>query len=239
MTQTSVKTTKNIDQQTPSEDAEKMLPLENGDRLSQPEFHDRYLAMSHVSKAQLIEGVVYMPSPVRSRSHGQPHAMIIGWLSNYWVATPGVDLNDNATVLLDGDNEPQPDALLRIENGGNSRITDDDYVQGAPELIVEIAASTASYDLHDKKKAYRRNGVQEYIVWQINEKSLYWFRLDKGKYVSIKPDENGVVHSVVFPGLWLAVTALLEGDLAQVMVVLQEGINSVEHGEFVKSLSGN
>jgi len=239
MTQTSVKTTKKIEQQTPSEDAEKMLPLENGDRLSQPEFHDRYLAMSHVSKAQLIEGVVYMPSPVRSRSHGQPHAMIIGWLSNYWVATPGVDLNDNATVLLDGDNEPQPDALLRIENGGNSRITDDDYVQGAPELIVEIAASTASYDLHDKKKAYRRNGVQEYIVWQINEKSLYWFRLDKGKYVSIKPDENGVVHSVVFPGLWLAVTALLEGDLAQVMAVLQEGINSAEHGEFVKSLSGN
>jgi Uma2 family endonuclease len=239
MTQTSVKTTKKIEQQTPSEDAEKMLPLENGDRLSQPEFHDRYLAMPHVSKAQLIEGVVYMPSPVRSRSHGQPHAMIIGWLSNYWVATPGVDLNDNATVLLDGDNEPQPDALLRIENGGNSRITDDDYVQGAPELIVEIAASTASYDLHDKKKADRRNGVQEYIVWQINEKSLYWFRLDKGKYVSIKPDENGVVHSVVFPGLWLAVTALLEGDLAQVMVVLQEGINSVEHGEFVKSLSGN
>ena len=239
MTQTSVKTTKKIEQQTPSEDAEKMLPLENGDRLSQPEFHDRYLAMSHVSKAQLIEGVVYMPSPVRSRSHGQPHAMIIGWLSNYWVATPGVDLNDNATVLLDGDNEPQPDALLRIENGGNSRITDDDYVQGAPELIVEIAASTASYDLHDKKKAYRRNGVQEYIVWQINEKSLYWFRLDKGKYVSIKPDENGVVHSVVFPGLWLAVTALLEGDLAQVMVVLQEGINSAEHGDFVKSLSGN
>ena len=238
MTQTSVKTTKKIEQQTPSEDAEKMLPLENGDRLSQPEFHDRYLAMSHVSKAQLIEGVVYMPSPVRSRSHGQPHAMIIGWLSNYWVATPGVDLNDNATVLLDGDNEPQPDALLRIENGGNSRITDDDYVQGAPELIVEIAASTASYDLHDQKKAYRRNGVQEYIVWQINEKSLYWFRLDKGKYVSIKPDENGVVHSVVFPGLWLAVTALLEGDLAQVMAVLQEGINSAEHGEFVKSLGG-
>jgi Uma2 family endonuclease len=237
MNQTSVKTTKNIDQQTPSEDAEKMLPLENGDRLSQPEFHDRYLAMSHVNKAQLIEGVVYMPSPVRSRSHGQPHAMIIGWLSNYWVATPGVDLNDNATVLLDGDNEPQPDALLRIENGGNSRITDDDYVQGAPELIVEIAASTASYDLHDKKKAYRRNGVQEYIVWQINEKSLYWFRLDKGKYVSIKPDENGVVHSVVFPGLWLAVGALLEGDLAQVMAVLQEGINSAEHGEFVEALS--
>jgi Uma2 family endonuclease len=218
MTQTSVKNTKNLEQQTPSEDAEKMLPLENGDRLSQPEFHDRYLAMPHVKKAELIEGVVYMPSPVRHRSHGQPHARITGWLSHYWVATPGVDLGIETTVFLDGDNEPQPDALLRIENGGNSRITDDDYVQGAPELIVEIAASTASYDLHDKKKAYRRNGVQEYIA--------------------IQPDENGVVHSVVFPGLRLAVAALLEGDLAQVMRVLQEGINSAEHGEFVKFMGG-
>lgn len=238
MTQTSVKNTKNLEQQTPSEDAEKMLPLENGDRLSQPEFHDRYLAMPHVKKAELIEGVVYMPSPVRFEPHAEPHSNIIGWLWNYRIATPGVRLGDNATVLLDGDNEPQPDALLRIENGGNSRITDDDYVQGAPELIVEIAASTASYDLHDKKKAYRRNGVQEYIVWQINKKRLYWFRLDKGKYVSIQPDENGVVHSVVFPGLRLAVAALLEGDLAQVMRVLQEGINSAEHGEFVKFLGG-
>ncbi|MGL5064477.1 MAG: Uma2 family endonuclease, partial [Microcoleus sp.] len=158
MTQTPVKNTKQFEQQTSEEDAEKLLPLENGDRLSRAEFHDRYLAMPHVKKAQLIEGVVYMPSPVRHRSHGKPHAAIAGWLLNYQVATPGVDLGIETTVFLDGDNEPQPDALLRIENGGNSRITDDDYVQGAPELIVEIAASTASYDLHDKKKAYRRNG---------------------------------------------------------------------------------
>jgi Uma2 family endonuclease len=236
MTQISVRTTKKLDQQTPSEDAEKMLPLENGDRLSQPEFHDRYLAMPHVKKAQLIEGIVYMPSPVRHRSHGKPHAAIIAWLSDYWLATPGVDLGIETTVFLDGDNEPQPDALLRIENGGNSRITDDDYVQGAPELIVEIAASTASYDLHDKKKAYRRNRVQEYIVWQINKKRLHWFRLEKGKYVSIQPDENGVVNSVVFPGLRLAVAALLSGDLAQVMAVFQEGINSAEHQVFVEFL---
>jgi Uma2 family endonuclease len=239
MTQTSVRSTRNIDRQTPVvEESETIPPLENGDRLSQPEFHDRYLAMPHVKKAELIEGIVYMPSPVRSRSHGQPHAAIVGWLSNYWVATAGVDLNDNATVFLDGDNEPQPDALLRIENGGNSQITEDDYIQGAPELIVEIAASTASKDLHDKKNAYRRNGVQEYIVWQINKQRLHWFRLEKGKYVSLQPDENGVICSIVFPGLWLAVPALLSEDLAQVMAVLQEGINSPEHAEFVGILSG-
>jgi Uma2 family endonuclease len=154
------------------------------------------------------------------------------------LATPGVDLGVETTVFLDGDNEPQPDALLRIENGGNSRITEDDYIQGAPELIVEIAASTASKDLHDKKKAYRRNGVQEYIVWQINKQRLHWFRLEKGKYISLKPDENGAIRSQVFPGLWLAVPALLSGDLPAVVEVLQEGINSAEHGEFVGGLSG-
>ncbi|MCU0546701.1 MAG: Uma2 family endonuclease [Oscillatoriaceae cyanobacterium Prado104] len=238
MTQTSVKSTKNIDRETPIvEESETILPLENGDRLSQPEFHDRYLAMPNVKKAELIEGIVYMPSPVRSRSHAQPHAAIVGWLHNYWIATPGVDLGIETTVFLDGENEPQPDALLRIENGGTSQITEDDYIQGAPELIVEIAASTASKDLHDKKKAYRRNGVQEYIVWQINKQRLHWFRLEKGKYVSLKPDENGVICSAVFPGLWLAVPALLSGDLPAVMAVLQEGINSPECGEFVESLS--
>lgn len=216
------KTSAEITQKT----AEEIPPLENGDRLTQPEFHQRYLAMPHVKKAELIEGVAYMPSPVRSRSHGRPHATIIAWLSDYWLATPGVDLNDNATVLLDLDNEPQPDALLRIENGGNSQISEDDYVEGAPELIAEIAASSASYDLNDKKKAYRRKGVQEYIVWQIRKNTLYWFRLEQGKYVSLKPDENGVIRSQVFPGLWLAVPALLSGDLATVMAVLQEGINS-------------
>lgn len=218
---------------------EEIPPLENGDRLTQPEFHQRYLAMPHVKKAELIEGVVYMPSPVRSRSHGRPHATIIAWLSDYWLATPGVDLNDNATVLLDLDNEPQPDALLRIENGGNSQISEDDYVEGAPELIVEIAASSASYDLNDKKKAYRRKGVQEYIVWQIRKNTLYWFRLEQGRYVSLKPDENGVIRSQVFPGLWLAVPALLSGDLATVMAVLQDGINSAEHANFVNQLSQN
>ncbi|MCW6049803.1 Uma2 family endonuclease [Microcoleus sp. A2-C5] len=239
MTQTSVRSTKNIDRQTPVvEESETMLPLENGDRLSRPEFHDRYLAMPHVKKAELIEGIVYMPSPVRFVPHAEPHSNIIGWLWNYRIATPGVRLGDNATVFLDGDNEPQPDALLRIENGGNSQITDDDYIQGAPELVVEIAASTASKDLHDKKKAYRRNGVQEYMVWQINKQRLHWFTLNEGKYVSLEPDENGVVRSLVFPGLWLAVPALLSGDLAQVMAVLQEGINSPEHAEFVGILSG-
>lgn len=113
----------------------------------------------------------------------------------------------------------------------------DDYIEGAPELVVEIAASSAAYDLYDKKKAYRRNGVQEYIVWQIFENKLNWFHLSKGEYLLLEPDAAGVLRSPMFPGLWLAVPSLLEGNMAQVLIVLQEGLNSPEHAEFMKRLS--
>lgn len=214
-----------------------ILPLENGDRLSQVEFERRYTAMPKVKKAELIEEVVYMASPVRANSHSLPHAAIMAWLSAYWVATPEVSLHDNATVRLDPDNEPQPDALLRITSGGQSFVSDDDYIEGAPELIVEIAASSASYDLHDKKRVYRRNGVQEYIVWQTFENKLDWFILQAGEYVSLQPDNDGVVRSLVFPGLWLDSAALLAGDIAKAIAVLQLGLASPEHAQFIQLLS--
>ena len=152
-------------------------PLENGDQLTRVEFERRYQAMPEVKKAELIEGIVYMASPVRAKKHSKPHSRIIGWLIAYEAATSGVETLDNATVRLDVDNEPQPDALLRIEQGGQSRISEDDYVEGAPELIVEIAASTASIDLHQKLKVYRRNQVQEYLVWRIYDSEFDWFPL--------------------------------------------------------------
>ncbi len=217
--------------------ATQILPLENGDRLSRIEFERRYTAMPKVKKAELIEGVVHMASPVRVRSHGEPHAAIMAWLSVYWVATPGVALSDNTTVRLDLDNEPQPDALLRIESGGRSLVSNDDYVEGSPELIVEIAASSAAYDLHDKKQVYRRNGVQEYVVWQVYEKKIDWFSLQAGEYVPLQPDDNGVVRSLVFPGLWLAVPLLLAGEMANAIALLQSGLNSPEHAQFIELLS--
>jgi Uma2 family endonuclease len=217
----------------------KVPPLESGDRLTRYEFEHRYQAMPYIKKAELIEGVVYVASPVRMANHGRPHAALVGWLMVYKAATPGVDLGDNATVRLDADNEPQPDALLRIEPevGGNSRISDDDYVEGVPELIAEIAASSASYDLNDKLNAYRRNGVQEYIVWQIYENRLNWFSLQEGRYVTLEPDGVGVIRSQIFPGLWLAVNALREGDLAEVLAVLQQGLQTAEHQAFVEHLN--
>ncbi len=213
-------------------------PLESGDHLTRSEFERRYSAMPEVKKAELIEGVVYIGSPVRFESHGQPHAHIVGWLFVYCAATVGVFLGDNVTVRLDPDNEPQPDALLRLEpeQAGRSRVTPDDYIEGPPELVVEIAASSASYDLHDKLRVYRRNQVPEYVVWRIYDRGLDWFYLQGETYVRLAPDEQGVVRSRVFPGLWLAVEALLRGDLAAVLATLQQGLASEEHSAFVGRL---
>lgn len=210
-------------------------PLESGDRLTRSEFERRYHAMPTHQKAELIEGVVYLASPVRVRNHGRPHAAIMAWLGAYWTATPGVDVADNTTVRLDADNEPQPDALLRLEpeNGGNSRITEDDYIEGSPELIVEVAASSAAYDLNDKMNAYRRNGVQEYLVWSMYENQIQWFELQEGCYVELEANANGVICSRVFPGLWLAVNALRSGNLPHVIATLQQGLQTIEHQAFV------
>ncbi|NEO38972.1 MAG: Uma2 family endonuclease [Moorea sp. SIOASIH] len=205
-------------------------PLENGDKLTRFEFEQRYAAMPQVKKAELIEGYVYMPSPVRIRQHGDPHARIMAWLGVYWAATPEVQVADNPTVRLDADNEVQPDALLRIEENGQSTISNDDYVEGAPELIVEIAASSASYDLHQKLNVYRRNQVQEYLVWRVYDQELDWFCLQEGKYIALQPDQAGILTSTIFPGLWLAKSALLSGDLGTVLAVLQQGVGSREIG---------
>ena len=213
----------------------KILPLENGDRLSRPEFERRYRAMSNVKKAELIEGRVYMASPVRI-IHGQPHAYIMTWLGVYCAATPGTQFADNTTVRLDLDNEPQPDALLRIE-GGQSQIDADEYVRGAPELIVEIAASTASYDLQEKLQVYRRNGVQEYLVWQVSDRIFDWFCLRDGEYIKLQLDEDSIIKSEAFPGLWLAVDALLNNNLAEVIKTVQSGLKIKEHQEFIQQIT--
>ncbi len=201
------------------------IALENGDHLSQVEFHRRYAALEEKIKAELVEGVVHMPSPVR-RAHGKAHSIVLVALGNYALAVEGLELLDNTTVILDGDNEVQPDALLRKVEGGSSQINEEDYVVGPPELIVEVAGSSAAYDLYEKHNAYRRNGVQEYIVWTLHENALLWFRLHEGRYIQVEPDETGVIRSQVFPGLWLNVPALLRYDLPAVLATLQAGLDA-------------
>ncbi len=218
---------------------ETLIPhLESGDRLSRHEFERRYQAMPNYKKAELIEGVVYVASPLRFESHAEPHGKLVVWLGTYQISTPGIKLGIEPTVQLDEDNEPQPDGVLLIEQqfGGQSRLTEDDYVEGAPELVAEIAASSVAYDLHDKKKAYRRNGVKEYIVWQILENKLNWFGLSQSEYVPLEPDTDGIIRSQVMPGLWLAVPALLTGDMAKVLAVLQQGLHLPEYTQFIQRL---
>jgi Uma2 family endonuclease len=214
-------------------------PLEPGDRLTRDEFERRYEAMPHLKKAELIEGVVYMPSAVRAYRHGIPHADLIGWLGMYRAATPGVIVGDNTTVRLDLDNEPQPDALLCIEpaRGGKVQVGEDDYIEGAPELVGEVASSSVSFDLHTKLNVYRRCGVKEYVVWRVLDRALDWFVLAGSAYDRLAAGPDGVFKSRVFPGLWLDAAALLSGDLARVLAVLQNGIASAEHAEFVKRLT--
>jgi Uma2 family endonuclease len=214
-------------------------PLESGDRLTREEFERRYEAMPHVKKAELIEGVVYMPSPMRFDVHSEQQSQITTWLGVYRASTPGVRTGGDATVCLDYINEPQPDGVLVIDRsaGGQTFINEKRYLEGPPELVVEVSASTESYDLHGKLEAYRRNGVKEYIVHRVYDHEINWYRLRAGKYVLVKP-RQGVIRSRVFPGLHLDVAALLAGDLAKVLAVLQTGLESKEHADFVKKLSG-
>ncbi|MEQ9667242.1 Uma2 family endonuclease [Coleofasciculus sp. G2-EDA-02] len=214
-------------------------PLANGDKLTRYEFERRYNAMPHLKKAELIEGIVYMAAALRFKSHGEPHGQIITWLGTYAAMTPNISMGDNPTVRLDLDNEPQPDVVLLInpESGGQTQLSDDDYIEGAPELIVEIAASSVAIDLHAKKQAYRRNGVKEYIVWQVLDRKLSWFYLKEGEYLELSADNDGIMRSQVFPGLWLAVAELLAGNMPPVLTVLQAGLQSPEHRAFVQKLA--
>ncbi|MCC7364917.1 MAG: Uma2 family endonuclease [Dehalococcoidia bacterium] len=196
--------------------------LETGDSLTSAEFERRYAAMPGVKKAELIEGMVIMPSPVKADEHSEPQAFLVGWLFLYAHRHPEVQMGDNGTVRLDNDNNLQPDGFLRLRQHGTSHMVDG-YVEGAPELAVEVAASSVSIDLHAKKRAYRRNGVREYIVWRTRDRALDWFELVDGDYIPREPGPDGVIESRAFPGLRLNVTALLAGDLETVVRTQLDG----------------
>ncbi len=211
-------------------------PLENGEQLTASEFLRRYEAMPELNKAELIEGIVYMPSPVRLE-HAEPDTLMHGWLMVYAAHTPGTVAASNATVRLDAENVPQPDALLRLlpECGGKARV-EAGYVVGPPELIVEIAASTGSIDLRDKLRAYRRAGVREYLVWRTQDEQFDWFVLEQDEYRRQQPDQNHCLQSAVFPGLVLESRALLARDAAKVLAVLEEHLRQPEHTAFAARL---
>ena len=212
--------------------------LETGDHLSRDEFERRYNAMPELKKAELIEGVVYVSSAVRWRHHASPHAVLLAFLVSYWTDTPGVEAGGEGSIRLDMDNMPQPDAAMLIDprRGGQAQISEDDYVESGPELVAEVAGSSVSIDLNIKFRVYRRNGVREYIVWRVNDRSIDWFILRGSQFERLAPGADGIYRSEVFPGLWLDAAALARFDLVTVRQVLQQGVASAEHAAFVAKL---
>ena len=213
-------------------------PLENGDRLTAKEFLRRYQTMPQVKKAELIEGIVYMGSPVRLTQHAEPDNLIQTWLGYYAARTPGTRCATNATDRLDVDNVPQPDALLRLlpECGGRSHVDTEGYLAGPAELVAEVAASSASLDWNDKLRVYRRAGVLEYLVWRTVEKQFDWLLLDEEEYRPNSPDAQGLIHSRAFPGLSLDAAALLDLNTARVLDALEASLRSPAHTAFAARL---
>lgn len=212
------------------------LELRTGDKMTREEFHRVYEMMPEHVKAELIGGIVYVASPL-SRGHGTNHLPLGSLFFAYEGATSGVESGDNTTVLLGDESEPQPDLYLRIlpEWGGQSRTSNDDYVDGAPELVAEIAHSSRSIDLHAKRDDYTRYGVQEYLVVSLRERQLRHFDLRARQ--ELPPEADGIVRLRTFPGLWVDAEALLAKDHARLMATLQRGLATPEHAVFVERLA--
>jgi hypothetical protein len=214
-------------------------PLENGDRLDQKTFHQRYEAMPSDVRAELIGGTVYMASPQR-RDHARFQATLVWWLSEYETATAGTEVLANSTTILGHESEPEPDASLLIlpEHGGQTWEDKEGYLNGAPELNAEVSWATESIDLHAKKRDYEKAGIREYIVAALRQQQVYWFIRRRGKFRDLLPGKDGVIRSEVFPGLWLDPDALLRRDRKRLLTVLRQGLASREHGAFVAKLAG-
>lgn len=211
-------------------------PLREGDRLTREEFLRRWEAMPDLKRAELIDGVVHMPSPV-SAIHADFHSTLSGWLMLYRTATPGCVSGSGSTWLMAGDNVPQPDLhlLIQPEYGGQSRV--ETYRLGAPELVVEISHTTSSKDAGAKLRLYERSGVREYLIVQPGRRQLAWRELESGAYRVVEAGDDGIFRSRVFPGLWLDAAALWNDDVQALLATLQRGLTSPEHAEFVRALA--
>ncbi len=216
----------------------KIFPLEPGDRLTAAEFERRYEVTPSEIKAELIEGIVYMQSAAKL-SHGRPYGFMTTWIGNYCFATPGTDYAADATDRLDDSNQPQPDISLFVlpEFGGQTSISDDGYLTGGPELIVEIAGSSLAIDRGPKLRTYEQHGVKEYLIWRVKDRSLEWYVRRDDRFELHQPDGAGVFRSEVFPGLWLDNDAALRRDGVMTMQILDQGLASESHAAFVNLLT--
>ncbi len=210
--------------------------LVTGQRMTVAEFLRRWEYLPDLKNAELIDGVVYVPSPV-SLDHGSFDAQIIWWLTQYAHSTPGCKSGNNSTWLM-LDSAPQPDAYLRIlpSHGGQSRV-DRKYAAGAPELAVEICLTSTEVDFGPKLALYQRAGVREYITIEVFRKRIVWRVLENGVYLYQTAPADGILRSHVFPGLWLDVAAYWEDNGTRMSDALNAGLSTEDHQRFVKALA--
>lgn len=211
--------------------------LVDGQRLDQPEFHRLYELTPEQFKAELIDGVVYVACPV-GLGHGGAHVPVNVWLAYYEENTPGVESYDNATAIIGPRSELQPDASIRISpaSGGRTRNVKG-IIAGPPELVVEVAHSSRYVDLGPKLADYERAGVLEYVVRTCEPDEVRWHALRDGRFVALPPDPDGIHRSAAFPGLWLDPAALLGRDFRRLRAVIDRGVATPAHAEFVARLA--
>jgi Uma2 family endonuclease len=224
----------------PPPTAPQSLPLlEQGDHLDQKTFHERYEAMPNVKKAELIQGMVFMGAAAL-RQHSRMHSILVRWLGAYEDQTPGVETLVELTAILGPESEPQPDICMIVlpEKGGQMQPSKDyeDYLEGPPELVVEVASSTESYDLHLKKADYERQGVREYLVVALRQRRIFWFVNRNGAFQELALAQDGFLKSEIFPGLWLDPAALFEKKVRRVLEVAALGLATPEHKVFAEEL---
>ena len=200
--------------------------MKPGDRLTGDEFEQWHRVLSSLKRAELIEGIVHVPSPLLTVDHALPHSLVVAWLGTYVAATSRLYLGDHAMVRLDADNVVQPNAVLLFADGGRASVEADGRVAGAPDLVVEVGSTGAARGLYEKFQVYRRCGVREYLVWLINDRRFEWWALHEGVYSLVSADVSGVIASQYCPGLCLAVEALLRGDITYVLAVLQARLDT-------------
>jgi Uma2 family endonuclease len=209
--------------------------MHNGDKMSQREFSKIYSKLPEPYKAELVAGIVYEPPPP-TLLHSVGDLDLSALLRYYTAYTPGTQSGHDCSVILSDEDQVQPDSFLRVlpELGGQSANWRR-KIKGAPELVAEVSFSSRSIDLHIKKERYAKFGVKEYIIFCVEPSLIQGLNLASGEMLPM--DENGVIRSEIFPGLWIDARSLSTGDYKSAFETLSLGLQSSQHKAFVDLLA--
>ena len=223
--------------------------LRDGERIPPDEFRRRCGVLEAVGvdfRVEYVNGVVRMMPPPNFAGHTHPIRVMQGLLSAYTRQTPGViDYTESGVTLPveETSADVSPDLCLVVQpgRGGQMSVDDAGYFVGPPELVVEVANSSLSYDLGEKRDLYEAAGVQEYLVHATRERRLLMMRRDGDRFRTVMPDADGVLASRIFPGLVFDTAAIIADDIAAAEATLDRVMQSPEvaaaHQNLVASLA--